>query len=55
MSASMIKFEMRLMVTCGINNLVLQSQETMLSGSLVTTAWHTLRLWMEEMAFKYGE
>jgi hypothetical protein len=26
----------------------------MLGGSLVTTAWRVFRLWMEEMASRYG-
>jgi hypothetical protein len=29
-------------------------QFSMLSGSLVTTAWHILRLRMEKMASRYG-
>jgi hypothetical protein len=27
---------------------------TMLGGSLVTTAWHILRLWMEDMPSSFG-
>jgi hypothetical protein len=37
-----------------VENFFEQMRDCMLSGSLVITAWHVLRLWMEETASRYG-